>query len=90
MPKIPKEFQDYDNDDPNIDRRNNRWKYWENLRKLRAEFSNQTNSTDYLKFAEWLKDTYGFTPIFTGEGEITDDIRIVDEKKYMVYILKYG
>lgn len=90
MPKIPKEFQDYDNDDPNIDRRNNRWKYWENLRKLRAEFSNQTNSTDYLKFAEWLKDTYGFMPIFTGEGEITDDIRIVDEKKYMVYILKYG
>ena len=37
MTKISKDFQDYDNDDPQIDHRKNRWNYWNSL-KLHKKF----------------------------------------------------
>ena len=33
-----KPFQDYDDDDPNIDRRKNRWNYWSALKVVRKEY----------------------------------------------------
>ena len=44
MTKISKSFQDYDDDDPALHQRKNRWKYWEELKKVRVEYmENKTN-----------------------------------------------
>lgn len=89
MVKVPKDFQDFDDDDEKIERRLSRNNYWSNLRKLRAEFSQENKSTDHFAFIEWLQEKYGFKPILTEDLQYTDDFVVTDEKKYVVYILKY-
>ena len=37
MAKI-KPFQDYDDDDPEIEKRVNRYKFWQSLKEIRKEF----------------------------------------------------
>ena len=90
MVNVPKDFQDYDDDDADIEKRQERWKYWTNLKKLRNEFIDQTGSRDHDEYLEWLVEKYGFRPIETNQGMMTDDYKILDEKKFLVYILKYG
>lgn len=90
MTKIPKDFQDYDDDDSKLHRRLSRWEYWSNLKKLMKEFKEETKSNDHREYLLWLENKYGFRPIETSDGMMTDDLDIVDEKKYLVYILKYG
>lgn len=34
MSNIPKDFQDYDDDGPEMEFRKNRWNYWEALKKF--------------------------------------------------------
>lgn len=90
MVRVPKDFRDYDDDDPNLEQRLSRWKYWNNLKNLMREFTEETGSKDHHEYKIWLENKYGFRPIETNEGMMTDDLHIVDEKKYLVYILKYG
>jgi len=87
--KVPNNFQDYDDDDPNIDKRKARMKYWENLRKLKLEFTSETGNNDHREYMKWLENTYGLRPIETQNGMLSDDYTVVDEKKFLVYILKY-
>ena len=88
MIKVPNDFQDYDDDDPEINFRENRQKYWRSLLLLREEFYNNTESRDTEYFLKWVQETYGFKPHVT-DG-ITDKYEVIDEKKFIVYILKYG
>ena len=37
------QIQDYDDDDPEIDKRKNRWNYWEALKKVRKEYMNDVS-----------------------------------------------
>lgn len=90
MVNVPKDFQDFDDDDPNIDKRLSRFKYWSNLRTLKHEFYTETQSRDHREYMKWLETRYGFRPIETNEGMMTDDYKVVDEKLFLVYILKYG
>ena len=90
MVNVPKNFQDFDDDDPKVKRRLSRWTYWNNLKILKAEFEEKTGSKDHFEYLVWIENTYGFKPIETSDGMMTDDCDIVDEKKYLVYILKYG
>jgi hypothetical protein len=90
MVNIPKDFQDFDNDDPNLEKRLSRFKYWANLKNLKLEFYNETQSRDHTQYMIWLENKYGFRPIETNEGMMTDDYKVVDEKKFIVYIIKYG
>lgn len=90
MVNVPKDFQDFDDDDSKLERRLSRWKYWQNLKLLMHEFKEETGSKDHYEYKIWLENTYGFRPIETTEGMMTDDLIIVDEQKYLVYILKYG
>ena len=90
MVNVPKEFQDYEDDDADIEKRKSRWKYWTNLRNLKMEFIEETGSRDNREYTEWLVNKYGFKPTETYEGMMTDDYKILDEKKFIVYILKYG
>jgi hypothetical protein len=90
MVNVPKDFQDYDDDDENLEKRKSRMKYWQNLKNLKLEFINETGSRDHREYTKWLENKYGFQPVETNQGMMTDDYKVVDEKKFIVYILKYG
>jgi hypothetical protein len=90
MVNVPKDFQDYDDYDDDIEKRKNRWKYWTNLKNLKLEFREETGSRDHREYMKWLVDKYGFRPKENIEGMLSDDYEVLDEKKFLVYILKYG
>ena len=58
MTLISKNFQDYDDDDPELDRRINRWKLWQNLKLIRLEFINKHGDFDIEKFHLYIKNNY--------------------------------
>ena len=87
MATIP-HIQDYDDDDPEIDRRKNRWNYWEALKKVRKEYMEQNREFDAYDFEDYLVGQYGLKMNIVG-GNITDGYEIVDEKKYLIFLLKF-
>ena len=87
MATIP-HIQDYEDDDPNIDQRKNRWNYWEALKKVRKEFMAQNKEFDAYDFEDYLIGQYGIR-MHIVNGNITDGYEIVDEKKYLIFLLKF-
>lgn len=87
MATIP-HIQDYDDDDPNINQRRNRWNYWEALKKVRKEFMEQNREFDAYDFEDYLIGQYGVKMNIVN-GNITDGYEIVDEKKYLIFLLKF-
>jgi hypothetical protein len=85
--KIP-HIQDYDDDDPEIERRKNRWNYWEALKKVRKEYMEQNKEFDAYDFEDYLVGQYGLKMNIVN-GNITDGYEIVDEKKYLIFLLKF-
>jgi len=67
-----------------------RMKYWQNLKDLKLEFRSETGSRDNREYMKWLENKYGFRPTENIEGMLSDAYKVVDEKKFLVYILKYG
>lgn len=90
---VPRDFQDYDDDDERKEQRDRRFKYWQTLKNLREEYLKETQNSPYnlepQVFLAWVEERYGIKPKLF-DSHITDDYDIVDEKKYMMYILKYG
>ena len=87
MATIPK-IQDYDDDDPLIEQRRNRWNYWEALKQVRKEFMAQNKEFDAYDFEDYLIGQYGVKMNIVN-GNITDGYEIVDEKKYLIFLLKF-
>jgi len=87
MATIP-QIQDYDDDDPNIEQRKNRWNYWEALKKVRKEYMAQNKDFDAYDFEDYLLGQYGLRMNIVN-GNITDGYEIVDEKKYLIFLLKF-
>ena len=87
MATIP-QIQDYDDDDPLIKQRKNRWNYWEALKKVRKEYMLQNKEFDAYDFEDYLLGQYGLKMNIVG-GNITDGYEIVDEKKYLIFLLKF-
>jgi hypothetical protein len=87
MTTIP-QIQDYDDDDPEIDKRRNRWNYWEALKKVRKEYMEQNREFDAYDFEDYLLGQYGLRMNIVN-GNITDGYEIVDEKKYLMFLLKF-
>jgi hypothetical protein len=87
MTTIP-QIQDYDDDDPEIDKRRTRWNYWEALKKVRKEYMAQNKDFDAYDFEDYLLGQYGIRMNIVN-GNITDGYEIVDEKKYLVFLLKF-
>jgi len=87
MTAIPP-FQDYDDDDPLIEQRRNRWNYWEALKQVRKEFMAQNKEFDAYDFEDYLIGQYG-VKMNVVNGNITDGYEIVDEKKYLIFLLKF-
>jgi hypothetical protein len=87
MATIP-QIQDYDDDDPNLKQRRNRWNYWEALKKVRKEYMAQNKEFDAYDFEDYLLGQYGLRMNIVN-GNITDGYEIVDEKKYLIFLLKF-
>jgi len=87
MASIP-HIQDYDDDDPEIEKRKNRWNYWEALKKVRKEYMLQNTEFDAYDFEDYIVGQYGLKMNIVN-GNITDGYEIVDEKKYLIFLLKF-
>jgi hypothetical protein len=87
MATIP-HIQDYDDDDPKIDFRKRRWDYWAALKVVRKEYMEQNKQFDAYDFEDYLIGQYGLKMNIVG-GNITDGYEIVDEKKYLIFLLKF-
>ena len=87
MTTIPP-FKDYDDDDPNLDFRKRRWDYWAALKLVRKEYMEQNREFDAYDFEDYLVGQYGLKMNIVG-GNITDGYEIVDEKKYLIFLLKF-
>ena len=88
--KISKDFEDYNDDDPEIDRRKNRWYYWNALKMVRKEYLEKTSSEqfDAYEFEDYLEKHYGIKMNIVN-GNITDGYKIMDEKLYLIFLLKF-
>jgi len=91
MTTIPP-IQDYDDDDPNIEQRRKRWDYWAALKKIRKEYmedvSNLNGQFDAYDFEDYIEANYGIKMNIV-DGNITDGYKVMDEKKYLIFLLKY-
>ena len=87
MASIP-HIQDYDDDDPEIDFRKRRWDYWAALKLVRREYMDQNREFDAYDFEDYLVGQYGVKMNIVN-GNITDGYEIVDEKKYLIFLLKF-
>ena len=91
MTKIPP-FQDYDDDDPEIDFRKKRWDYWSALKQIRKEYMADLKSLDgqfdAFDFEDYIEANYGIKMNIV-DGNITDGYKVMDEKKYLIFLLKY-
>jgi len=81
-------FQDYDDDDPNIEQRINRWKYWTALKAVRNEYMESKKDFDAYEFEEYLEKYYGIRMNLVS-GNITDGYQVIDEKKFLIFLLKF-
>jgi hypothetical protein len=89
MSTIPP-FQDYDDDDPNIDHRKKRWDYWAALKQIRREYMQDAATVDFdvYDFEDYIEANYGIKFQMV-DGNITDGYKVMDEKKYLIFLLKY-
>ena len=97
--KIPIEgFNDYDENDPDIEFRKKRWDYWGMLKKIREEYydtfhtgtpESWKDQLDPHKFGEFVRKNYGIQ-INIVDDRITDKFEILDEKLYTYFLLKHG
>ena len=83
-----KPFKDYDDDDPNIEQRINRWKYWTALKAVRNEYMESKKDFDAYEFEEYLEKHYGIRMNLVS-GNITDGYQVIDEKKFLIFLLKF-
>ena len=86
-------FQDFNDDDDDIEFRRRRWKYWQGLKTTRLEYMNSLiplgKKFDERDFKTYIEETYGIQLHEDAGGSITDTYDIVDEKKYLVFFLKW-
>ena len=87
MTTIPP-FKDYDDNDPLIEQRKKRWDYWAALKLVRKEYMEQNKEFDAYDFEDYLIGQYGIRMNIIN-GNITDGYEIVDEKKYLIFLLKF-
>lgn len=88
---VSKDFEDYSPDDYNLHKRLGRWPFWETLVNVKREHDNGNTLSDADSFLNWLENKYGIK-VFREKlsNGITDDYEIVDEQKFLIFLLKYS
>jgi hypothetical protein len=89
MTAIPP-IQDYDDDDPNIEQRKRRWDYWAALKQVRREYMREESTIEFdaYDFEDYIEEKYGIKMNIVN-GNITDGYKVIDEKKYLIFLLKF-
>lgn len=86
-------FDDYDENDPDIEFRKKRWDYWDILKKVHQEYMIDLKdlqiSFDASEFEKYVEKTYGLKMQIV-DNRITDKFEIVDQKLYTYFLLKHG
>lgn len=88
--EVEKSFREWEED-----RKRNRNKYWAMLRKANADYLKLTEqaSIEYElgqgAFYYYLQQNYGLK-VELIDGKIAGDYHVVDEQKYLLFVLKYG
>jgi len=86
---IPHNFQDYDDDDPNIEYRKNRIKYWDALKELKKEYDiEHASNFDFDEFLNWIEEKHGFRA-GTSTAGISDMYTVINQAKFIFFKLKY-
>jgi len=68
-----------------------RKEYWTMLRRAREDFGKTGNLyTDPYAFSHHLQKIYGLRPELDGSLNYTQSYTVIDEKKYLLFLLKYG
>lgn len=64
--------------------------HWSRMRNARTYWmtKHQLRSMDD-NFWLWLRDEYGLVPHRTDDGNLTEDYNVVDEKKYLLFLLRF-
>jgi hypothetical protein len=74
------------------DQRKKRWDYWAALKQVRQEYMSildtSSNQFDAYEFEDYLENNYGVKMNMVN-GNITDGYKIMDEKKYLLFLLKF-
>jgi hypothetical protein len=77
------------------EKKSKRYRYWSMLRSAKDEFIKITqqeaeeSDTDPGAFFYYLKQTYGLQ-VETVDGNIAAEHVVVDEKKYLMFLMKFG
>jgi hypothetical protein len=99
--QVPKNFDDFDHDDPNVSFHKKRWQWWEALRKANKEFNslqddefkfkelNSLEQAEFIKFDEWMKDAYGVKMHYDHDGNLTATYTVINEEKWLRFVLRY-
>jgi hypothetical protein len=71
--------------------RKKRDQYWRMLRSARHDFVGTGNSnTDPYAFSHYLQQNYGLRPELDAYSNYSNEYTVIDEKKYLLFLLKYG
>ena len=70
--------------DVSINLKRQRDEQWARLRRAWVECP-----SDYMQRYQWLEEKWGLR-VHMADDMITDDYTVVDEKKYLMYLLKFG
>jgi hypothetical protein len=83
------EYEKWDNED-----KYKRDKHWDRLRKCNADYLSDNPTLDNLNSNNglyyFLQKTYGIKIHFSDDGKIKGTFDIIDEKKYMLFLIKYS
>lgn len=94
MVNVPRDIQDWDDDDPDAEFHRNRWDFWQAMAKISQEYKAAKDKYrgDWDKLPHlwrWIEEQYGLRVTFDDGGYITDKYEVVDEKKYTMFLLKF-
>ena len=81
---------DKENHDSFLEERKRRNNFWSTLNLLRTEYQVNHPQFDAYEFEKWVTEKYGIKLNFVGpHNHIGGDYQIVDEQKYLIYLLKF-
>jgi hypothetical protein len=90
---VPRDIQDWDDDDPDAEFHRNRWDYWQAMGKIAQEYRAAKDkcrvSIPAPHLWRWIEEQYGLRVSLDANGYITDKYEVVDEKKYTMFLLKF-
>jgi hypothetical protein len=64
-------------------------RYWSGLSKAAKEYYKQCGHPNPDGLQDYLKEYYGILMVLTTGQMITGDYSVIDEKKYLIFLLKF-